>query len=908
MPATENPPSQTQRLQAVEEARAFSRFLDRMLQARSWLAEELVAGLDLPLDAAAMQQWLDARRASLPAEEAEAALMAALRDLRCRVLCHILVRDLAGRAPLAEVMESMTALAEVAVRAAREFAWQQLTERYGEPHNAAGERQEMLIVGMGKLGGRELNVSSDIDLIFLYPEEGETAGGRRTLSNFEFFTRLGQRLIRILNEATEHGQVFRVDMRLRPYGESGPLVCSLGALEEYFITQGREWERYAWIKGRVIDGAEEAELHAIVRPFVFRKYLDFGAIGAMNDLHAQIRREVARHDRMNNIKLGPGGIREIEFIAQVFQLIRAGRVPALQVRPTLQVLAQLGERALLAADAVTELHEDYDFLRRLEHRLQYREDAQTHDLPEASDELARLAQTMGFDSAQTFREQLDACRARVSARFDAVFHGGEKSPDAPDGESENQWQENEDAEAARARLESLGYHDAEATFGRIAAWRGSAAYQHMSASAKEKIDALLPRTIEAAGKTKAPDDTLPRALTLFEAISRRSAYLSLLQQYPQALTRVVELMAASSHGAQFLTQHPILLDELLDDRNLYAEPDWQQFSAELAAELDALEPDTEQQMDRMRERCHAMAFRLLMQDISGQLSVERLADHLSLLADLTLSHSMARVWQRLTKKHCDTPRFAAIGYGKLGGKELGYGADLDLVFLFEDDAAEAFDTYTRYARRINTWLSSRTAAGVLYETDLRLRPDGDSGLIVSSLAGFRKYQLEQAWVWEHQALTRARFCAGSPALAAGFEAIRREILSLPRDLAQLREDILAMRQKMYDNHPAAPGLFDLKHSHGGLIDVEFVIQYLVLGHTREHLRLAENLGNIALLGIAAELGLIDTTLAADCAQSYRTLRHMQHVCRLNGKNAQVPEAQVQTLTAPVRALWQQIFG
>lgn len=907
MPATENPPSQTQRLQVVEEARAFSRYLDRMLQARSWLREELVAGLDQPLDAAAMQQWLDARRAALPAEEAEAALMAALRDLRCRVLCHILVRDLAGWAPLAEVMESMTALAEVAVRAAREFAWQQLTERYGEPHNAAGERQEMLIVGMGKLGGRELNVSSDIDLIFLYPEEGETAGGRRTLSNFEFFTRLGQRLIRILNEATEHGQVFRVDMRLRPYGESGPLVCSLGALEEYFITQGREWERYAWIKGRVIDGAGEDELHAIVRPFVFRKYLDFGAIGAMNDLHAQIRREVARHDRMNNIKLGPGGIREIEFIAQVFQLIRAGRVPALQVRPTLQVLAQLGERGLLAADAVAELSADYDFLRRLEHRLQYREDAQTHDLPEASDELARIAQTMGFDSAQAFCEQLDACRARVSARFDAVFHG-EKSHEAQDGESETRWQENEDATAARARLERLGYHHPEAALGHLAALHNSAAYQHMSAAGKEKVDALLPRAIDAAARTSAPDEALARILTLFEAISRRSAYLALLQQYPHALTRVVELMAASSHGAQFLTQHPILLDELLDDRNLYAEPDWQQFSADLTAELDALEPDTEQQMDRMRERCHAMSFRLLMQDISGQLSVERLADHLSLLADLTLTHSMARVWQRLNKKHCETPRFAAIGYGKLGGKELGYGADLDLVFLFEDEAPEAIDTYTRYARRINTWVSSRTAAGVLYETDLRLRPDGDSGLIVSSLAGFRKYQLEQAWVWEHQALTRARFCAGSPALAAGFEAIRREILSLPRDLAQLRESILAMRQKMYDNHPVAPGLFDLKHSHGGLIDVEFVIQYLVLGHTREHLRLAENLGNIALLGIAAELGLIDATLAADCAQTYRTLRHMQHVCRLNGRSAQVPEAQVQALTPPVRALWQQIFG
>ena len=905
MPATANPPSQTQRLQAVEDARAFSRYLDRMLQARSWLREELVAGLDLPLDAAAMQQWLDARLAALSAEDDEAALMRALRDLRARVLCHILVRDLAGWAPLAEVMESMTALAEVAVRAAREFAWQQLTERYGEPHNAAGERQEMLIVGMGKLGGRELNVSSDIDLILLYPEEGETGGGRRTLSNFEFFTRLGQRIIRILNEATGDGQVFRVDMRLRPYGDSGPLVCSLGALEEYFITQGREWERYAWIKGRVIDGTPDAELYAIVRPFVFRKYLDFGAIGAMNDLHAQIRREVARHDRIHNIKLGRGGIREIEFIAQVFQLIRAGRVPALQVRPTLQVLAQLGERGLLAPEAVAELSEDYEFLRRLEHRLQYREDAQTHDLPEAPEELARIAQTMGFDDTPAFLARLEACRARVSARFDAVFHGDENN------ETEDaRWpqEDGEDAEATCARLTALGYHDAEGVRTRILAWRGSAAYQHMSATAKEKIDALLPRAIEAAGKTVAPDETLPRALTLFEAIARRSAYLALLQQYPHALTRVVELMAASSQGAQFLTQHPILLDELLDDRNLYAEPDWQQFSAELAAELDALEPDTEQQMDRMRERCHAMSFRLLMQDISGQLSVERLADHLSLLADLTLSHSMARVWQRLNKKHCEAPRFAAIGYGKLGGKELGYGADLDLVFLFEDDAPEAIDTYTRYARRINTWLSSRTAAGVLYETDLRLRPDGDSGLIVCSLAGFRKYQLEQAWVWEHQALTRARFCAGSPALAAGFEAIRREILSLPRDLAQLRADILAMRQKMYDNHPVAAGVFDLKHSHGGLIDVEFIIQYLVLGYTREHLRLAENLGNIALLGIAAELGLIDATLAAECAQTYRTLRHMQHVCRLNDRPAHAQQDEVRTLTAPVRALWQQVFG
>ncbi|HRP64877.1 MAG TPA: bifunctional [glutamate--ammonia ligase]-adenylyl-L-tyrosine phosphorylase/[glutamate--ammonia-ligase] adenylyltransferase [Thauera sp.] len=887
---------------AIAEARRYSRYLARMLDSQPWLASALAASIERPLTDADMQAFIAAREAA--SGGADAALRPSLRQLRTWVLCHLIVRDLALAAPLTEVTETMTLLAELSVRHAHDVLRAALVERYGQPLSPTGWEQELIVIGMGKLGGRELNVSSDIDLIFVYPEDGDT-GGKKVISNFEFFERLGKQLIQALAEVTEHGQVFRVDMRLRPNGDSGPLVCSFDMLENYFVTQGREWERYAWIKARVMLGERWTELENIARPFVFRKYLDFGAINAMRDLHAQIRREVARRDRANNVKLGPGGIREIEFIAQVFQLIRGGRDGALQVRPTLKVLAQLAERGILSGAAVKELGAAYTFLRRLEHRLQYLDDAQTHDLPANPADQALIAQAMGFDAPAALLAALDGHRAVVSRHFDTVFG----DPSEVDHSLDATWANAKDVDSVVPVLGELGYRHPARAAERLASIHASPRYRQMPNNIKSRFDALIPRVIEAAATAPDADDTLARCLDLMEAIGGRGAYLALLQQYPQALRRVADLMSASRWGAQFLTRHPILLDEMLDARNLDTSPDWKAFRASLGAELEALEPDMERQMDVMREQHHAQVFRLLTQDLAGLLTVEKLADHLSELADIMLDLTVPLCWRRIKIRHREDPRFAVISYGKLGGKELGYASDLDIVFLFDDDAPEAAEVYTRLAQRTNTWLSSQTAAGQLFDTDLRLRPNGESGLIVTSLEAFRKYQLESAWVWEHQALTRARFSAGDRALGAAFERIRCEVLCLPRELERLRADVLAMRRKMRDAHGSKSGeLFDLKHDSGGLIDVEFLIQYLVLGHSHDHIALTGNLGNIALLRIAGELGLIPAELAAACADSYRELRRLQHRQRLNDRLSRVDPAEVEAARKPVQALWQKVFG
>jgi len=885
----------------IRAAARLSRFLARMLDSRPWLGARLAASIGGPLDADAMHSFLDEQQAA--AGGAEAALRPALRHLRTWVLCHLIVRDLASRASLAEVTETMTVLAEVAIRRAHDVLRAALVQRYGLPLSQTGWEQELLIIGMGKLGGRELNVSSDIDLIFIYPEDGDT-GGAKVISNFEFFERLGKQLIQALAEVTEHGQVFRVDMRLRPNGDSGALVGSFDMLENYFITQGREWERYAWIKARALTGERWQELQNIARPFIFRKYLDFGAINAMRDLHAQIRREVARRDRANNIKLGPGGIREIEFIAQVFQLIRGGRDPSLQIRPTLKVLSLLPERGILSADAVRELGVAYDFLRRLEHRLQYLDDAQTHDLPASAADQALIAQGMGFADHGAMLEVLDRHRAVVSRHFDAVFG----DPSEEDHSLDAVWKAAEDTEQATAALGELGYRHPHAAADRLAAIHAGPRYKQLPNNIRSRFDALMPRVIEIAATTPGPDDTLARCLDLLEAIGRRGAYLALLQQYPQALRRVADLVGASRWAAQYLTRHPILLDELLDPRTMETAPDWPRFREGLVADLDALEPDMERQMDVMRERHHAQEFRLLTQDIAGLLTVEKLADHLSELADIMLDVTLPLVWRKIRIRHREDPKFAVISYGKLGGKELGYASDLDIVFLYDDAAPEAAEVYGRLAQRTNTWLSTHTAAGQLFETDLRLRPNGESGFIACSLEAFRKYQLESAWVWEHQALTRARFSAGDRALGAAFERIRIEVLRLPRELAPLRAEVLAMRHKMRDAHGGKSELFDLKHDRGGLIDVEFLIQYLVLGHAHAHPELTGNLGNIALLGIAGRLGLIPADLAAACADSYRQLRRLQHRQRLNDQKSRVDPGEAEAARKPVQALWKEVFA
>ena len=887
---TELPPS-------VLAALACSRFLRRQLDSRAWLAERLAASVAGRLDATALRDYLRDEKVD------DDNLKPVLRKLRAWVVCHVLVRDIAGLADLAEVTETMTLLADIAVETAHDVLRQQLVARHGQPLSVDGREQEFIIIGMGKLGGRELNVSSDIDLIFVYPEDGSTAGPR-IIDNFEFFTKLGRSLIQALNDLTGDGQVFRVDMRLRPNGDSGPLVASFDMLENYFITQGREWERYAWIKARVMTGIRGAELTAISRPFIFRKYLDFGAINAMRDLHAQIRREVARKDMVNNVKLGPGGIREIEFLAQVFQLIRGGRDSSLQIKPTLKVLGRLAERGIVTREAERELAAAYDFLRRVEHRLQYLDDAQTHTLPGGEADQALIARAMGFSTYEGLLNELDDHRGAVARHFNGVFG----DPNEKGHDLDTLWASAGDEEHCSEEFQRLGYADPAAAARRLATLKAGNRYLQMPPSIKSRFDPLIPRVVEAAAETAAPNATFERLLDMLDTISRRGSYLALLQQYPQTLHKVAELVGASAWAAQFLNRHPILLDEALDPRMLEEEIDLGAFREELAAQLDEIEPDMERQMDLMREQHHSQVFRLLTKDIAGKLTVERHADFLSALADIMVDLSVTMCWRKVKNRHRDEPKFAVLAYGKLGGKELGYASDLDMVFVHDDDAPGAGELYTRLGQRTNTWLSAQTPAGHLFETDLRLRPNGDSGLMVVSLDAFRQYQLENAWVWEHQALTRARFCAGDKAIGARFEAIRIEVLRQQRDLAKLREEVLAMRKRMADAHPNKSELFDLKHDRGGLIDVEFIVQYLVLGHAHAHPDLCGNLGNIALLGMAGELGLIPADQAATVANVYRRYRRLQHGLRLNNQPSRVDRNRVAQSAAEVRALWEKVFG
>jgi len=698
--------------------------------------------------------------------------------------------------------------------------------------------------------------------------------------------------------------VFRVDMRLRPYGDSGPLVMSFAALEEYLVAQGREWERYAWIKARVISPPQDrhsAELEQLVQPFVFRKYLDFGAVDSMRKLHAQIRAEVVRRERQDNIKLGPGGIREIEFIAQVFQLIRGGRDAQLRERPTCRVLQLLGEKGELQTDIVQRLEQSYGFLRRLEHRLQYLDDQQTQMLPEDDERRAIIARAMGYADYAGLLDVLSPLRAFVNSRFEAVF--GNKQEQADD----DLWREGMTGETLATALAALGYTDARAQADTLLQLRASNRYRQLPESSRLRMDSLLPAFIRLCATEANRDDALRRALMLLDAIARRASYLAFLAEYPQALPRLIRILAASAWAGDYLAQHPMLLDEVLDTRELYVAPDWPALDAQLAAQLESLRGDTEREMDVLRQFQQAQTFHLLAMDLQGVLPLEKLSDHLSDLADLVLRHVLRLCWDKLRQKHREQPRFAIIAYGKLGGRELGYASDLDLVFLYDDEQTDAGQIYARLAQRINTILSSHTVAGRLYETDLRLRPNGDSGLLVSSLEAFAAYQRENAWVWEHQALTRARFCAGDAVVGARFEQIRTAILCLPRDMQRLRREVIEMRRKMHDGHPNHSALFDIKHDRGGMVDIEFMVQFLVLAHAPEYPQLTNNYGNLWLLQTASELGLIDAQSSKSVHAIYRELRRLQHQLRLNNQTpCRIDPGQVDTVA--VTRLWQELLG
>ncbi len=835
----------------------------------------------------------------------EAELARAVRRLRKQIILKLILRDLNGMADLNEIVQSMTALAEVCVQGAQTTLMQSLQAQFGRPlAGTDAAPQPLLVIAMGKLGGGELNVSSDIDLIFVYPEDGETDGPVR-LSNHEFFTRLARRMISMISELTADGYVFRVDMRLRPYGESGPLVTSFAALEQYLVSQGRAWERYAWIKARVIAPADSnyaVELGRLVQPFVYRKYLDFGAIDSMRQLHAQIRQEVQRRDRLDNIKLGPGGIREIEFIAQVFQLIRGGSDARLRIQPTRSVLQILGSNAQLPIAVVTGLDEAYVFLRNLEHRLQYLDDQQTQELPGNSADRELIAHTMGYADFSAMLAELDRHRTLVSQQFELIFgalpvqQGGAQL-----------WRDGVTAEELEVHLKNCGYHEPHDSAQHLLQLRASNRYLQLPVSSRQRLDVLVPQFIALSAQHTDPDATLSRLLNLLDGVSRRAAYLAFLAEYPQALERLARLVAASSWASEYLTLHPALLDELLDAREIYQPPQWQQLDAELQTRLNDTVDDAEMQLDVLRHVQQEQTFHLLAMDLQGLLPLETLCDHLSDLADLMLRHVLELSWSSVRKRHRDEPKFCIVAYGKLGGKELGYASDLDLIFLYDDDHPDAQENYARLAQRINTMLGSYTSSGRLYETDLRLRPNGASGLLVSSVGAFAEYQLKQAWVWEHQALTRARYSAGDVKVGRAFDRVRARVLCQPRDLAVLRKEILEMRRKMHDGHPNDSGRFDIKHDSGGMVDIEFIVQYLVLAHAPLHPQLAANIGNLALLKLAGELGLIPADVAEQSRELYRALRQTQHRMRLNNLTpCRIEPGEIDSTAC--RVLWDRLFG
>jgi [glutamine synthetase] adenylyltransferase / [glutamine synthetase]-adenylyl-L-tyrosine phosphorylase len=890
-----------------------SPFLIRLLVKDKALLDDLLESSDIPYRLDEMHHYF-----ALQKINDEPALKKTLRKLRQRVIARIILRDVNGLADFNEVAKTISDFADFAIKVAVEYLHKWQVVEYGRPLDAQGVPQSLVVIGMGKLGGAELNVSSDIDLIFAYGQVGQT-DGENSISNQDYFAKLGKKLIAALDEVTEDGFVFRVDMRLRPFGSEGVLVPSLDALEAYYQNNGREWERYAWIKGREITGGEAVT--SLLKPFVYRKYLDYGALASMRDLKVQIQRDINSRNTKNaggqdDIKLGRGGIREIEFIAQVFQLIRGGQDKSLQIRPTLKVLSLLKDKHVLPEETIESLSDAYVFLRNLEHRLMYLEDAQTQDLPRHDDAKSRIATAMNFASWNDFILILNQHRDVVQMHFDQTFSTEEAKKEKGEAgehhealaEAKSIWDgEFGDAESLLA-LEKLGFRKASDTLKQIQELHQGHRYKQLPELSRQRFNQLLPVLIEVAGQVPNADIALMRTMDLIEAICRRASYLAMMAEFPHALRLIVQLCGASAWCAQYLIKHPIVLDELLDEVTLYAAPNLEEMRIEITNTMEGLHGDMEQQMDAMRHFQHATVFRYAAQDIAGQLSLETLSDYLSDLADLILDVSIKTIWQSFSQKHIEQPKFAVIGYGKLGSKELGYASDLDIIFLFDDPADDAGSIYARFAQRINNWFNSLTTAGLLYEIDLQLRPDGSSGLLVSSIQAFHDYQLKRAWTWEHQAITRARFVAGDANVGVAFTDIRKQVLQQVRDRDKLCASVIEMREKIRQSQRLNADLFDLKHSLGGIIDVEFIVQYLVLANAAQHSELTQNMGNIALLTKLGALGVIDVDLACKVGDAYREYRRLQHAARLQGDTqAKVEHSQVASHAKAVSELWQQVF-
>jgi glutamate-ammonia-ligase adenylyltransferase len=912
--------------------------LSRNPELAKWLIDEVRS----PLPAGQMAERLG--RAVLGAEDLPA-FMTALRRQREREMVRIAWRDLAGVAATPETLADTSAFADAAIAAAVAFATTELERSYGKARGASGEEQPLIVLGMGKLGGGELNFSSDIDLIFVFPEKGETDGAR-AIDNEDFFTRLGRLVIRILGERTSEGMVHRVDMRLRPFGDSGPLTVSAAFLDNYLQTHGRDWERYAWIKARAVTGVAAWKLiHAeSVRPFVYRRYLDFGVFESLREMKALIEKEVARRDLAEHVKLGPGGIREIEFIAQAFQLIRGGQDRRMQTQSLLAVLPQLAGGKLLPGRVAQELEGAYLFLRRIENHLQMRADAQTHTIPADPLARARVAASMGFRNWETCGAELDLHRARVTRAFQEVMFARHDaaSAEAPgvNGIAEA-WLRGAAAEPFAAVLAARGFEDPQRAAQLLLDFRGAGTFKRLDAPGRVRLDTLVPRllssiadlrsdvTIDQRGNaTGSQLDILRRVIKVLEAIGSRSAYFALLNENAQVRRKLVELAALGEFLAAQIASHPLLLDELLDVASGGLPSPRAELEREIAARLAHMtEEEPERQVEVLRQFQRAAIFRVAMADLTGTIPLMRVSDYLTEIAEIIVEQAMRLGWAQMTAQfgtpRCREPdgtarvvRICAVGYGKLGGFELGYASDLDLVFLHDSttegagtDAAKPVDNqvfFIRYAQRVMHLLTMHSAAGRLYEVDVRLRPSGKGGMLITRIGAFAEYQEKEAWTWEHQAVLHARAVAGDPGLRAEFERVRLDILVRCVRRDSLRKEVREMRERMRKELSRArpgSGKFDIKQDAGGTADIEFLAQYWALLHAGTHPPVAMFSDTIRQLESVASADLVPQSTVDVLTDAYRKYRERTHHLSLENAPPVVPGEEFGETRAAVTAIW-----
>lgn len=872
---------------------------------------------DQPLTAAAIHGRLNLT--GLVESEA----MRHLRRTRQVEMARIAWRDIVGTASLDTTFADVSLLAECLIGAALEHATAMLSPRFGRPHDPQGKHLPLLVLGMGKLGGNELNFSSDVDLVFLRPDGAVKEGA--AIDPEEYYVRLGQLLIKLLDQKTDDGFAYRVDTRLRPFGGSGPLVVGLSAFEAYLVQHGRDWERYAYVKARLLTGHEFTAdvFDYILTPFVYRRYLDYGVFDALRQMKRLIAQEVVRKDMADNIKLGPGGIREIEFIAQAFQIVRGGRRPALRARSLLSVLPLLAGDRQLPDATVKALAKAYRYLRTVENRIQALADQQTHELPTDPEERERLAAAMREPDWDSLVAKLDAERALVEAEFERVAWEAEGAAPAADPSS-SAWELGD----IPALLTGTALAGDEQALALLKDLRQGALHQRMDEVGRQRLAAVMARTLDSLEGQAAPLKCLERVLPVFRAVARRSAYLALLNENPGALARLLKIVADSSWLARQIAEQPLLLDELLDDRIFDTPPSREELTALLERTTQGVAPgDVEALLDAIRVFQRTAIFRIALADRLGSLPLMKVSDRLTDTAELVLDFSLGTARRELVAKY-GTPRcgpppreagFAVIGYGKLAGLELGYGSDLDLVFLHdsagaqqETDGVPPIDNerfFSRLVQRLIHFLTIQTSSGRLYEVDTRLRPSGRKGLLVQSVAGFRHYQTQEAWVWEHQALLRSRALAGARAVCDAFERIRRDVLVAHVDRTKLKGEVAKMRRRMRQELSLAkPGSFDIKQDAGGIADIEFLIDYWVLAHSAEYPELVEFPDNIRQLEALERVGLVPADRCRAIKDAYLELRQRVHELALDEGGRVVPAEELTEVRAFVADLWREVFA